>query len=363
MGQIMLKTQTNSATLVSNIFIDEYMNEANEAQIKIYLYLLRCMGDNIPVSMTSIADKFNYIEKDILRSLIYLDRKGLLSVDYDENNNVVGICVNDCTNTKEQNIPNDRRSSAVSVGPVSAETEKVSSDKTEKTTGNTPSRFYTQDQMKAFKGREDIQQLIFITEHYLSKQLTLTDLNTLLYIYDSLHFPVDLMEYLVECCANSGNKNMAYIEKVAIAWAEKNILTVEEARLSGNSSPYRKEGFAVLREYGITSRSLTSSDLGYVTRWIEEYKLDLDVILEGCRRTITAISRPSYQYTDSILKRWSDAGVHSISDVSNADKAFSSGKGKTTTKPPVKNQDKFHNFNGRDTDYDSIAKQIMEQQD
>ena len=29
------------ATIVSNRFIDEYMAEANDAQLKIYLYLLR----------------------------------------------------------------------------------------------------------------------------------------------------------------------------------------------------------------------------------------------------------------------------------------------------------------------------------
>lgn len=355
MGQIMLKTQTSSATLVSNIFIDEYMNEANEAQIKIYLYLLRCMGDNIPVSMTSIADKFNYTEKDILRSLIYLDRKGLLSLDYDENNNVVGICVNDCTKketTAERNTT-ERKWNRQTDLDITTKSDTVPA----------PSRFYTQDQMKAFKGREDIQQLIFITEHYLSKQLTLTDLNTLLYIYDSLHFPVDLMEYLVEYCANSGNRNMPYIEKVAIAWAEKNILTVEEARLSGSNSPYRKEGYAVLREYGITSRSLTASDMSYITRWIEDYKLDLDVILEGCRRTIDTISKPSYKYTDSILKRWHEAGVCTMADISNADEAFASGKTKAPAQKVTKTQDKFHNFSSRDADYDSLAQQIMEQQD
>ena len=34
----------NDSTLVSNLFIDEYMKDANDAQLKIYLYLLRCMS-------------------------------------------------------------------------------------------------------------------------------------------------------------------------------------------------------------------------------------------------------------------------------------------------------------------------------
>ena len=31
-------------TVVSNIFIDKYMKDANDAQLKIYLYLLRTMS-------------------------------------------------------------------------------------------------------------------------------------------------------------------------------------------------------------------------------------------------------------------------------------------------------------------------------
>lgn len=32
------------STVVSNLFIDEYMKDANDAQLKVYLYLLRKIG-------------------------------------------------------------------------------------------------------------------------------------------------------------------------------------------------------------------------------------------------------------------------------------------------------------------------------
>ena len=49
-----------SATSVSNIFIDEYMSDANGEFVKIYLYLLRLM--NAPDSAFSISS----IDKDSL---------------------------------------------------------------------------------------------------------------------------------------------------------------------------------------------------------------------------------------------------------------------------------------------------------
>ena len=41
------------ATVVSNLFIDEYMKDANDAQIKIYLYLLRMMSAGLPTDVKS----------------------------------------------------------------------------------------------------------------------------------------------------------------------------------------------------------------------------------------------------------------------------------------------------------------------
>ena len=50
------------STVVSNRFIDEYMGDANDAQLKVYLYLVRMMNANLATSVSDIADKFNHTE-------------------------------------------------------------------------------------------------------------------------------------------------------------------------------------------------------------------------------------------------------------------------------------------------------------
>ena len=67
------KDNYTDATAVSNIFIDEYMKDANDAQLKVYLYLIRMMNANLPISISDIADKFNHTEKEVLR-----DRKSVV---------------------------------------------------------------------------------------------------------------------------------------------------------------------------------------------------------------------------------------------------------------------------------------------
>ena len=57
MGRVTISSNCGEdSTYVSNIFIDEYMQDANDAQIKIYLFLLRMMSANLPTSVEALAD-------------------------------------------------------------------------------------------------------------------------------------------------------------------------------------------------------------------------------------------------------------------------------------------------------------------
>ena len=98
------------STVVSNIFIDQYMKDANDAQLKIYLYLIRMMNANQSISVSGIADKFNHTEKDVMRALKYWEKQQLLELDYDTDKNLVGI------HLRELNSP------AGSVSPVDKST-------------------------------------------------------------------------------------------------------------------------------------------------------------------------------------------------------------------------------------------------
>ena len=54
MSKITLHNSNLSATYVSNQFIDHYMTSANGEYVKVYLYLLRCMGsDHCSFSISS----------------------------------------------------------------------------------------------------------------------------------------------------------------------------------------------------------------------------------------------------------------------------------------------------------------------
>ena len=81
------------STVVSNRFIDDYMTEANDAQLKVYFYLIRMLNANQAVSVSGIADKFNHTEKDVIRALKYWEKRQILDLDYDNNKNLTASTV------------------------------------------------------------------------------------------------------------------------------------------------------------------------------------------------------------------------------------------------------------------------------
>lgn len=71
---------------------------------------------------------------------------------------------------------------------------------------------------------------MFIAEAYIGKPLTPSEIKTILFFTDVLHFSDDLIDYLLQYCVERGKKDFKYIEKVAVNWAEEGITTPKQAQ-------------------------------------------------------------------------------------------------------------------------------------
>lgn len=356
MAEITLHSDNpTTATSVSNIFIDEYMSDANGEFVKIYLYLLRLMSvPDASFSISSIADKFEHTEKDIKRALCYWERMHLLRLEYDDKQNLTGICLMDSAPIKEE--PAAPKSKSEASAPVVATEASVA-------TGTVPAKkSYSADDVKQFRQNDAVAELFFITERYLSRTLSSTDINTILYLYDKLEFSADLIEYLVEYCVSKGHTSIRYIEKVALAWADSNIRTVGDAKRA--SSLHGQSYFSVMKALGISGRNLVPSETDFIEKWTSEYGFTNELISEACQRTIQAIHQPSFEYTDSILTNWHNRQIRSITDVAKLDSEYQSKK-KTTkgtsdgTATSGTSKNKFNNFKQRSYDYDELEKMLL----
>jgi DnaD/phage-associated family protein len=387
MAEIALHSdKPNASTSVSNIFIDEYMSDANGEFVKIYLYLLRLMSTpGTTFSLSSIADKFEHTEKDVRRALCYWEKMHLLRLEYDSGQNLTGVCLLDSPSqvSSDTDSPNSSIASGISPSftgsaaeasseyntnscvsfsgvPLTDSTASVAETMSASTASDAPGKSYSANDIRMFRQNEHVAELFFIAEHYLGRTLSSTDINTLLYLYDDLGFSTDLLEYLIESCVSAGHTSIQYIQKVALNWDKAGIHTVEAARQ--NSKMYSKTHYAVMNALGINGRNLVPMEVEYINKWTNEYGFSMDMIQEACTRTIAAIHQPSFKYADSILDNWHKKQIRHLSDVAKLDTEHQISKKKAANTPSAANdtsKNKFNNFKQRSYDYDQLEKMLL----
>lgn len=362
MSELTLYKDTDDGnTVLSNCFIDDYLADANDAQIKVYLYLTRMMNANRVTSITDIADKFNHTEKDVCRSLRYWEQKGLLSIDYDDLGSINGIRLISPKYAKVKNASVVKRPSSFTPfvtlmpGGLTDKAEEINYSNDTQNISSIEKPDYSLDDLKAFKSKEETAQILFIAEQYLKKTLSANDIRSILFITDCLHFSDDLIDYLLQYCVQRGKKDFRYIEKVAINWAEEKIATPKEAL--DYSGKYDKNVYTVMNALGKTS-SPTPKEVDFIRRWNSEFGFTQDIILEACERTVLATDKHRFEYADKILESWKNFGVHHKKDIIDADSQFKKAKENSTTEKKTTNS-MFHQFKQNDYDFNSIEEKLL----
>lgn len=397
-----------SFTTVSDIFIDQYMPKANGEFVKVYLYLLRATGSGAGIATISeIADHFSNTEADIIRALNYWASEGILQLQSGADGQIMGINLcslsvsgmqaaqsniqsavadNAAQNNLQNSVVNNAAQNILKDGVVNNAAQNISTANirmqdsvVEKLKSQTPDKAassqkeYTLDEIKEFRKNPDISELFFIIETYLKHTLSSTDTNMVLYWLDELHFSTDLVEYLVEYCITKGHSSLRYMNKVALSWADAGVKTVDQAK--DDAAAHSQIYYSVMKALGITGRNLVDSEVSLINKWVGEYGFDIELVKAACSKTISAIQKPSFEYTDSILANWRKKDVHTLKDVevldanfAKANKASATGSSQGTnaangsSKPKSNNsssKNKFNNFNQRNNDYDKLEKLFL----
>ena len=390
MNTIHLRALSSSqVTVLSNIFIDQYMPGAGGEFVKVYIYLLRLLADpSASVCLPLLADRLNCTEGDISRALKYWSNEGLLILETDPSGELTGITLTEPSPdtqmelTATVSVPQSALAATAPISQtVSAATVSVPqsalaatapiSQMVSAATVSTPqpdtapsrsASALTPARIKELKENEDVAQLIYICEQYLGKTLTPTDTRKILFFYDELKMSVDLIDFLIQYCVGRGHKSMRYIETVAMAWSKEGITTVEMAKDS--TSRYGRDYFTILKALGITNRNPVDSEIVMMDTWLKDYGFSMDMIQEACSRTIMQTGQPSFQYAHKILTGWFKKGaltpeaVHAL-DVQHQKRSQDNSRGRSQT---PKSPNRFNNFQQRNYDFKELEKQLLERQ-
>lgn len=387
-------------TILTDIFIDEYMPEADGTSLKVYLFLIRQAHSSEGLSFTRIREALSLSEDQLQAALSFWEQAGLLSFTFRkergrekiqniellpvlplEENETAGKFFASLNHSRNpENRPNaegdnapESASASVSDSVQTAEVHTaVPASGNLSSEGQTSRRAVTEtvpelssSRMKELKESKEARQILFITETYLGRPLTTTDMRRILYLYDGLGFSFDLIDYLTQYCVNKGKKSLRYIEAVGLAWHQEGIRTLEDAKASTEFSA-SKVHYQIFKLFGIRSHDPILPEIQIMDRWTKEYGFTMELIGEAARKTLAAIHEPSLSYADSILTSWHHADVKNLDDVARIDAAHkaevAAAYAKEASSAAVAGSgqgsvNRFNDFAQRDYDYDKLTRE------
>ena len=289
---------------LSLVFIKEYMPKANGTFVKVYLYgLSYCYQEPQEFSLQAIGNALDILESDVMKAFEYWKEAGLVQLKEKEKGLFdIQYIVPPQPNSGEKIVEEKKEPVAPKPFPIQTKPE------------------YGPKELSIYRKTPEIDQLFKIAERYLGRMLTHQDLSTLYSFYDWLLLPVEVIEILLEHCISNQHRNMRYIEKVAISWAEEGIFTVDQAK--ARAYIFNTEYREIMKAFGLSQRDPAPVEVQHMKKWLTEYQLPLPVILEACKRPIENTGKPIFAYTDSILTHWHKNQVKTLDDVQKLDDAY-----------------------------------------
>lgn len=305
---------------LTKAFLEQELPAAPPLYVSVYLMTLACGG-----TAAEVAQKLNVTETEVLYAWGYWKGKGYLQ--------------------------------------EKAEKKEKPQEKIRLLPSQRPE--YSPAELAMYLKNQEVKQLFASAQQKLGKLLSQQDMSLLFGFHDWLGLPLEVIEILLSYCAENGHLGMRYIEKVALGWAEEGIFTTEQAL---SYIELRKTGFrSILKAFG-QNRLPVAAEETYMKRWLQEYRLPLEVVKLACERTVLQTGKASFAYAEKILASWRAAGVKTTADVAELDKAFAAKKTQTaqTEKPapqPPKKQNRFINYTQSEWDFDELERLERQQRE
>ena len=384
-------------TTIYNSFIEDYMPAANGSYVKVYLYIAKCLqAKESNFSISSLADQLENTEKDILRALMYWEKKGLMSLNRDKaTGEILGLEMlipfaerdfdtyentakesaaslgvdsdlsetgalyrrnSDFSETDAANTSTYESSGTDAPSNVNSDVHRASNSAQEKNSSAVKPIQVPPEQIQELSANEDFVWVCNVVESYLERPMKPTEIQLITYLYGTLHFSRELILHLYDYCISMGKTACNYIQTVALSWHEQGIKTPEQAQNA--SVRYLASYNAVSKALGL-GRGLAEIEKKYVDHWQNDWNMDLSVILEACNRTVLKLHHADFKYTEGILSHWNEQNVRTLQGVEQSDLHYAQTKEQKEKKKPSTSgkqtpRNQFQNFKQRDVSSEEL---------
>ena len=385
-------------TTIYNSFIEDYMPAANGSYVKVYLYIAKCLqAKESNFSISSLADQLENTEKDILRALMYWEKKGLMSLTRDKaTGEILGLEMlipfaerdfdtyentakesaaslgvdSDLSETGALNRRNsdfsetgalDRRNSDLSeTGALDrrnsdfSETDAANTSTYESSGTDAPSNVNSDVHRASNSAQENNSSAvkpIQVPPEQIQELSANEDFVWVCNVVESyLERPmkpteIQLITYLYGTLHFS-RELILHLYDYCISMGKTACNYIQTVALSwheqGIKTPEQAQNASVryLASYNAVSkalglgRGLAEIEKKYVDHWQNDWNMDLSVILEACNRTVLKLHHADFKYTEGILSHWNEQNVRTLQGVEQSDLHYAQTKEQKEKKKP-----------------------------
>ena len=220
-------------TCVPNAFIDEYLAEASGEYVRVYLYLLRHLRENLKIH--SIADALNLTDYDIKRAIFYWEKRGIFkegtakAVEEEIRSEEAARHSEEVLHRKQANNFTKLSFFAEKNQKHLSLTDKNSS-LAEQNMSFTQRNLLPIEEKKQEINEEEFEGILYVAQYLLPGGVSRSHIQKFEYMVEYLGMSSELIEFLLDYCASIGKTSPRYIESVALDWHEKRIQTVKQAK-------------------------------------------------------------------------------------------------------------------------------------
>jgi len=279
--------------------------------------------------VSALSAKLNITESTLISAVGTWTRKGAVSVIEQQSTSAV----QKPDSPKTQPVQTEAN---VAVSQENTKKPVIISNKTKSADDGKPAFIlqsstlphYSVDEVADYlEGNSTTSNLIDSCQMILGKVLNAAETAIIIGLIDHLSLSPEYVMLLFAHAAKMGKQSVRYIEKLALSFFDRGILTYPELIEEVSAKEAAADMEAYIRKLiGIGRRAYTDAEHEMIDLWTNKYKMNEEMVKHAYEITIAKTNEPSMPYMNAIIENWHKAGYANLEEITNAEEAYKRDK-------------------------------------
>ena len=270
-----IKYEKNTV-LISTEFIKNEIKDINGEFVKVYLYAMYAIQNNIDITYGDIAKKLGLLESEVIKAFDIFFEKGILE------------------KMSEKEIAKERFCAESDFVKVNDEPEIIINPQPHKKATN-----------------EEMSEFCIIAEATMQRPLSTREIDTLYWIYNNLSLSPEVILMAIEYCIGEWRNDLKSVEKICIKWDKENINEIPLAQKFLEEQYKRKQIINKIKN-SFDIKEMSKNDEELFQSWYFDMNMTEELIsyaFDCCKNQINTVS---LAYINTIIKNWYKEGIKTL---------------------------------------------------